>query len=155
MTLTIKTKSIIFGCLLGLLPVIKLWLEYPVTLTSLKQNAVVKNINVKVKNEIFTTVEGAIAINCYYFDITFKILPDGSILSGTNELQTCDKSAVVEKIKYLKNKQVSGYLTKNQDQFIPTGLLTINSLFKTFLMTIGAFLFCLLCGYFAKKKESI
>ena len=155
MTLTIKTKSIICGCLLGLLPIIKLWLEYPVTLTSIKQIAAVESINVKVKNEIITVIEGAASIDCYYLDVTFKILPDGPTLSGANELQICDKSAALEKIKYLKNKKINGYLTKNEDRFIPTGLLTIKSVFKTLLMTIGAFLFCLFCGYLSKKNQSI
>lgn len=153
--MTIKTKSIICGCLLGLLPIIKLWIEYPVTLTSIKQNAIVESVSVKAKNEIITVIEGAASIDCYYLNVTFKILPNGPTLSGVNELQICDKSAALEKIKYLKNKQINGYLTKNQDQFIPTDLLTIKSVFKTLLMTIGAFLFCLFCGYLSKKNESI
>ena len=53
MKLTFKAKAAIFGCILGFLPIAKLWIQYPVALTSEAKNAEVNNIDIKKKNELF------------------------------------------------------------------------------------------------------
>lgn len=153
MKLTFKAKAAIFGCILGFLPIAKLWIQYPVALTSEAKNAEVNNIDIKKKNELFDIGVGTASKDCYYLKVFFKIQPNGPVLPGVNEIEICDQFEAMEKSKFLKSKMVNGYLTKNKDHFIPTGLLSLEKISESLIMAIGLFLFCYVIGYSSEKNK--
>ena len=109
-------------CALASLPLLALWINYPVTFNMHKVSTVMESIKVEEKNEIVDTGIAVGSVDCIYLDVAYKVLPNGPVVAGATKLKICDRLAAIDFVKKNKNRPVEGYWTEGA-KFVPTGTL--------------------------------
>lgn len=134
----IVTKAIlsaVIAMMIGLLPMIALWINFPVTLSMNKAQATVSDIQVKSKSELVGN-EFTISATCYFHELFFVFTESPLIKIKPFILSTCDQSASNLFLEKYKHQSVTGYFSITDNIFIPTELLDRRTLVTSIALSL-------------------
>lgn len=119
------TYALLGGILLGVLPLIKLWMIYPLSLDSKIIHAQLIAVVVRgERTEIADTGVHVVGVDCTELELTLKIpLGDGSRFFVTPHVQMlcgAGRRSESERIKRLLYSNVSGFWSESDKKFILT-----------------------------------
>lgn len=141
----------VIAMMLGSLPMISLWMDFPVTPSMKKARAIVSNIEVTAKSEVFDTGV-AISVTCYQHKLFFVLRDSALVKLKPFSLRTCDQSASNLFAEKYKHQSVTGYFSETNNVFIPIELLEKRELVTSIALSLAFMFFGFLIGLAVTSK---